>query len=55
MKEYGERDRQLQLLRAASHALGPLYKAHKWLLTRGDLDYTALWMLYAATALAPSR
>jgi uncharacterized protein len=48
----GERDRQLQLLRAATHALAPIYKAHKWLVTRGDLDYTALWILYAATPLA---
>src|SRR5262249_54589806 len=29
-----------------------IYKAHKWLITRGDLDYTALWILYAATPLA---
>lgn len=48
----GERDRELQLLRAATSALGPLYKAHKWLVTRGDLDYTALWILYTATPLA---
>jgi hypothetical protein len=48
----GERDTQLQLLRAATAALHPIYKAHKWLLTRGDLDYTALWILYAATPLA---
>jgi hypothetical protein len=48
----GERDRQVQLLRAASAALPSLYKAHKWLRTRGDLDYTALWILYTATALA---
>jgi len=52
MPEIGERDTQVQLLRAATHALGPIYKAHKWLLTRGDLDYTALWILYAATPLA---
>ena len=52
MREIGERDTQVQLLRAATHALGPIYKAHKWLLTRGDLDYTALWILYAATPLA---
>jgi hypothetical protein len=32
--------------------LGPLYKAHKWFVTRRDLDYTALWILYAATPLA---
>jgi len=48
----GERDIQLQLLAAASSALPAIYKAHKWLLTRKDLDYTALWILYAATPLA---
>ncbi len=50
--EIGERDTQLQLFRAASSVLPPLYKAHKWMITRGDLDYTALWILYAATPLA---
>lgn len=48
----GGRDTQVQLLRAAIHALSAIYKAHKWLITRGDLDYTALWILYAATPLA---
>jgi predicted nucleotidyltransferase len=48
----GDRDRQVQLLRAATHALPLIDKAHKWFLTRGDLDYTALWILYAATPLA---
>jgi len=48
----GQRDIQIQLLNAGSNALAPLYKAHKWLRTRGDLDYTALWILYAATSLA---
>ena len=48
----GERDTQLQLLRAATGAVPAIYKAHKWLLTRGDLEYTALWILYAATPLA---
>ena len=48
----GARDRELQLLRAAINALGALYKAHKWLVTRGDLDYTALWLLYTASPLA---
>src|SRR5271165_3528786 len=52
MREIGQRDTQVQLLRAATRALGPIYKAHKWLLTRGDLDYSALWILYAATPLA---
>jgi uncharacterized protein len=48
----GERDTQHQLLQAASQALPSVYKAHKWLITRGDLDYTALWILYAANGLA---
>jgi predicted nucleotidyltransferase len=50
--ELGARDRQIQLLRAATSALGPIDKAHKWFVTRGDLHYTALWILYAATPLA---
>jgi uncharacterized protein len=50
--EVGERDTRLQLLSAATEALPAIYKAHKWLLTRDDLDYTALWILYAATPLA---
>jgi predicted nucleotidyltransferase len=50
--EIGARDTQVQLLRAATSALPAIYKAHKWFLTRGDLDYTALWILYAATPLA---
>ena len=52
LREMGARDRQVQLLRAATHALAAIYKAHKWMVTRGDLDYTALWILYAATSLA---
>jgi hypothetical protein len=52
LHEIGERDTHVQLLAAATHALGPIDKAHKWFVTRGDLDYTALWILYAATPLA---
>ena len=52
LADIGGRDRQIQLLRAASHALPAIDKAHKWFVTRGDLDYTALWILYAATPLA---
>jgi hypothetical protein len=48
----GARDRDIQLLRAGSSALPSIDKAHKWFVTRGDLDYTALWILYAATPLA---
>jgi predicted nucleotidyltransferase len=50
--EIGDRDTQVQLLRAATSALPAIYKAHKWFVTRRDLDYTALWILYAATPLA---
>jgi hypothetical protein len=52
MGDIGTRDTAVQLLRAATHALPPMYKAHKWFVTREDLDYTALWILYAATPLA---
>ena len=48
----GERDTRLQMLREATSVLPPLYKAHKWMITRGDLDYTALWILHTATPLA---
>jgi uncharacterized protein len=52
LHEIGERDTQVQLLAAATGALPSVYKAHKWFITRGDLDYTALWILYAANSLA---
>ena len=48
----GERDIQIQLLNTAGGALPAIYKAHKWFRTRGDLEYTALWILYAASGLA---
>jgi predicted nucleotidyltransferase len=50
--DIGERDTQLQLLSAGTHALPAMYKARKWLVTRGDLDYTALFILMAANVLA---
>jgi hypothetical protein len=52
IREIGERDTQFQLLRAATGALPMIYKAHKFFVTRGDLDYTALWILAASHALA---
>ncbi len=52
LHEIGERDVQVQLLSAAIWAVTSIYKAHKWFITRNDLDYTALWILYAATPLA---
>jgi predicted nucleotidyltransferase len=50
--EIGQRDTRLQLLAAATSALPAVYKAHKWFVTRGDLDYTAMWILAAASGLA---
>jgi hypothetical protein len=52
LQTIGARDTQLALLEAGTHVLPCLYKARKFFLTRGDLDYTALWLLYAATPLA---
>jgi len=52
LHELGQRDQQLALFRAATCVLPSLYKAHKWMLTRGDVNYTALWLLYTATPLA---
>ena len=52
LTEIGARDTEVQLLRAGTEVLPCLYKAHKWFITRGDLDYTALWILYAATPIA---
>jgi hypothetical protein len=52
LQSIGDRDTQLQLLRAGTIALAPVYKAHKFFVTRQDLDYTALWILHAATSLA---
>lgn len=52
LDEMGERDKQVQILTAAIHALPAMDKARKWFVTRGDLDYSALWILYAATPLA---
>jgi predicted nucleotidyltransferase len=48
----GERDMQIELLRATTDAVPALYKAHKWMITRGDLEYTALWIIHAAMGLA---
>jgi len=52
LHEIGERDTQVQLLAAGAHSVAYIDKAHKWFVTRGDLNYTALWILYAATPLA---
>jgi hypothetical protein len=52
LADLGARDRERQLLRAATGTLPAVDKARKWLVTRGDLDYSALWILHAANGLA---
>jgi hypothetical protein len=48
----GARDTAMLMLQAATNALPPMYKARKWLETRGDFAYTALWTLYTAVPIA---
>ncbi|PTY04152.1 hypothetical protein DB346_05005 [Verrucomicrobia bacterium LW23] len=52
LQRIGARDTQDQLLRAGIFVLPAFDKARKWFLTRGDLHYSALWLLQAATPLA---
>jgi hypothetical protein len=48
----GARDRQLRLMAAGGAALATLAKAEKWLLTRKDLSYSFLWIMYTVEHLA---
>lgn len=52
LQSRGSRDAMIQLLATAIQVLPPLYKARKWLTTRGDYAYTSLWILYAALPVA---
>ncbi|MBC7896335.1 MAG: hypothetical protein H7066_13045 [Cytophagaceae bacterium] len=52
LRDLGDRDAQVLALGAATEALSCLYKARKFFITRGDLEYSALWILAAATPLA---
>jgi hypothetical protein len=49
LKSRGQRDTAILMLKAACSALPSMYKARKWLETRGDLAYTSLWILMTAT------
>jgi hypothetical protein len=49
---FGQRDLQVQLMRATCAALSMVDKARKWFVTRGDLEYASLWILHTATSLA---
>src|SRR5215471_13575259 len=52
LQSRGRRYTAILMLQAATGALPPLYKARKWLETRGDLGYTTLFILYAAVPIA---
>ena len=48
----GTRDRDMQLLRMASHVLYTLAKAEKWHHVKHDLEYSFLWIMYSVDSLA---
>jgi hypothetical protein len=52
LKSFGSRDLAIAKLDAANSVLPALYKARKWLVTRGDYAYTSLWILHAAQPFA---
>jgi hypothetical protein len=48
----GAHDRQMRLMAAGSSALYFLAKAEKWLVTRDDVTYSFLWLMYLLQYLA---
>jgi uncharacterized protein len=52
VRRIGSHDRQMRLMGAGSAALYTLAKAEKWLLTRGDVSYSFLWIMYTIENLA---
>ena len=52
LRAIGERDRRIQAMGSAQHALACLYKARKWHAIKADHAYTAVWVLHTARALA---
>jgi hypothetical protein len=52
LRSRGQRDTAILMLHCATGVLPPLYKARKWLETRGDLAYTSLWILLTAVPIA---
>ncbi len=48
----GAHDRQMRLMLAGSEALYTLAKAEKWLVTRKDVSYSFLWIMYTISKLA---
>jgi uncharacterized protein len=52
VQHLGRRDRDLQLLRAATWVLPSLTKAEKWLAVKGDVEYSFLWIMNTINGLA---
>ncbi len=52
VRSIGARDRQLRLMTAGAGALVTLAKAEKWLVTRRDVPYSFLWIMYTIQNLA---
>lgn len=52
LQQVGARDSQVQVMGSAQAALVTLYKARKWYEIKDDPEYTAMWILRTATALA---
>ena len=52
VRQIGSRDRQLRLMTSGHMALYTLAKAEKWLLTRNDVSYSFLWIMYTIEHLA---
>ena len=52
LQSIGSRDAMIAMLGTASWVLPGLYKARKWIVTRGDYAYSALWLLQAMDPLA---
>jgi predicted nucleotidyltransferase len=52
LRSRGQRDTAILMLQVACGAVPALYKARKWLVTRGDIAYTSYWTLFAANSIA---
>lgn len=51
-RHLGEKDRQIQLLRAATSLLPLLVKAEKWLTVKRDPNYAFVWLMHVVVGLA---
>src|SRR4029453_8102696 len=52
VRHVGERDKELQLLKAACDVIGTLAKAEKWFYVKKDVTYSFLWIMSCVNSLA---